>query len=107
MVLSLVPGTALATGATQPNIQNPEFLTSEDGYVKLEKTAAAVAGSDNTFQITLKATVTDGKQEGAKTSTDAVLVIDRSGSMNSIENGDRITPARQQAEQDCSCKLRR
>lgn len=100
MVLSLVPVTALATGATQPNIQNSGPVTSNDGYVKLEKTAAAVEESDNdnTFEITLKATVTDGKQEGAKTSTDAVLVIDRSGSMNSKENGDRITPAQNAAK---------
>ncbi|MEE1368709.1 MAG: VWA domain-containing protein, partial [Evtepia sp.] len=96
MVLSLVPATALATGATQPNIQNPE--PCEDGYVKLEKRAAAVPGRDNTFDITLKATVTDGKEEGAKTSTDAVLVIDRSGSMKSEENGDRITPAQDAAK---------
>ena len=56
MVLSLVPVTALATGTTQPNIQNPtSSVKSEDGYVDLEKTAAAVEESDNdnTFEITL------------------------------------------------------
>ena len=105
MVLSLVPATALATGTTQPNIQNPNPVESQDGYVKLEKTAAAVAGSDNTFEITLKATVTDGKQEGAKTSTDAVLVIDRSGSMKSDKNGDRITPAQNAAKAFASVVL--
>ena len=39
MVLSLVPVTALATGATQPNIRNSDPVTSNDGYVDLEKTA--------------------------------------------------------------------
>ena len=107
MVLSLVPATALATGTTQPNIQNPDPAKSTDGYVKLEKTADAVTESDNdnTFEITLKATVTDGKQEGPKTSTDAVLVIDRSGSMRSKENGDRITPAQNAAKDFASVVL--
>ena len=107
MVLSLVPVTALATGATQPNIRNPESSKSDDGYVELKKTAAAVAGSDNdnTFEITLKATVRNGKQEGPKTSTDAVLVIDRSGSMKSEENGDRITPAQDAAKDFASVVL--
>ena len=95
MVLSLVPVTALATGATQPNIQNSGPVTSNDGYVDLEKTAAAVERSDNTFEITLKATVRNGKQEGTKTSTDAVLVIDRSASM---EDG-RINSAQEAAKQ--------
>ena len=94
MVLSLVPVTALATGTTQPNIQNPDPAKSTDGYVELEKTAAAVEGSDNTFNITLKATVRNGKQEGPKTSTAAVLVIDRSGSME----GDRINSAQEAAK---------
>ena len=108
MVLSLVPVTALATGTTQPNIQNPaSSVKSEDGYVELEKTAAAVEESDNdnTFEITLKATVRNGTQEGTKTSTNAVLVIDRSGSMNSIENGDRITPAQNAAKAFASVVL--
>ena len=95
MVLSLVPATALAAGTTQSNIQNPDPPTNGDEYVKLEKTAAAVEGSDNTFNITLKATVTDGKEEGAKTSTDAVLVIDRSKSMK----GNRIKSAQEAAKQ--------
>ena len=97
MVLSLVPATALATGATQPNIQNSGPVTSNDGYVDLEKTAAAVEESDNdnTFDITLKATVKDGKEAGTKTSTDAVLVIDRSASM---EDG-RINSAQEAAKQ--------
>ena len=95
MVLSLVPATALATGTTQPNIQNSGPVTSNDGYVDLEKTAAAVERSDNTFEITLKATVRNGKQEGTKTSTDAVLVIDRSASM---EDG-RINSAQEAAKQ--------
>ena len=105
MVLSLVPVTALAAGATQPNIQNSGPVTSNDGYVDLEKTAAAVERSDNTFEITLKATVRNGKQEGTKTSTDAVLVIDRSASMKSIENGDRITPAQNAAKAFASVVL--
>ena len=106
MVLSLVPVTALATGTTQPNIQNPtSSVKSEDGCVELEKTAAAVGESDNTFDITLKATVTDGKEEGKETSTDAVLVIDRSASMKSIENGDRITPAQNAAKAFASVVL--
>ena len=97
MVLSLVPVTALATGATQPNIQNSGPVTSNDGYVDLEKTAAAVEESDNdnTFEITLKATVRNGTQEGTKTSTDAVLVIDRSKSMK----GNRINSAQEAAKQ--------
>ena len=105
MVLSLVPATALAAGTTQSNIQNPDPPTNGDEYVKLEKTAAAVEGRDNTFEITLKATVTDGKEAGAKTSTDAVLVIDRSGSMNNEENGDRITPAQNAAKAFASVVL--
>ena len=105
MVLSLVPVTALATGTTQSNIDNPNPVESTDGYVKLEKTAAAVGESDNTFDITLKATVEDGKEEGAKTSTDAVLVIDRSGSMKSDKNGDRITPAQNAAKAFASVVL--
>ena len=97
MVLSLVPVTALATGATQPNIRNSDPVTSNDGYVTLEKTAAAVEESDNdnTFEITLKATVRNGTQEGTKTSTDAVLVIDRSASMED----DRINSAQEAAKQ--------
>ena len=107
MVLSLVPVTALATGATQPNIQNSGPVTSNDGYVDLEKTAAAVEESDNdnTFEITLKATVRNGTQEGTETSTNAVLVIDRSGSMNNEENGDRITPAQNAAKAFASVVL--
>ena len=96
MVLSLVPVTALAAGTTQSNIQNPtSSVKSEDGCVELEKTAAAVERSDNTFEITLKATVRNGKQEGTKTSTDAVLVIDRSASMED----DRINSAQEAAKQ--------
>ena len=95
MVLSLVPVTALAAGTTQPNIQNSGPVISGDEYVTLEKTAAAVGESDNTFDITLKATVKDGKEAGTKTSTDAVLVIDRSGSMQ----GNRINSAQQAAKQ--------
>ena len=98
MVLSLVPVTALATGTTQPNIQNPtSSVKSEDGYVDLEKTAAAVEESDNdnTFEITLKATVRNGTQEGTKTSTNAVLVIDSSKSMR----GNRINSAQEAAKQ--------
>ena len=96
MVLSLVPVTALAADTAQSNIQYPaSSVKSEDGYVELEKTAAAVAGSGNTFEITLKATVRNGTQEGTKTSTDAVLVIDRSASM---EDG-RINSAQEAAKQ--------
>ena len=96
MVLSLVPVTALAAGTTQSNIQNPtSSVKSEDGCVELEKTAAAVGESDNTFDITLKATVKDGKKAGEKTSTDAVLVIDRSKSMK----GNRINSAQEAAKQ--------
>lgn len=97
MAFSLLPVTAFA--ATEPgqngNVQNPNSVTRSDEYVTLEKTAAKAEGSDNTFNITLKVTASNGKEEGKKTSTDAVLVIDRSASMG---KGNRLTSAQNAAK---------
>lgn len=72
-----VSGSAFAEGGSQETIQNAPARTLGDGVV-LSKTAKAVEGMVNTWDVTLRI-------ESPKTSktSDTVIVIDRSGSMNS------------------------
>lgn len=73
MVISLLPTFALAdsdgSSAEQP-------MWPEEGSIKLEKDAQAVAGEDNLWEVTLGI---HGKNY--KTTSDVVLVIDNSNSM--------------------------
>lgn len=73
MVISLLPTFALAdsdSSAEQP-------VWPEEGSIRLEKDAQAVAGEDNLWEVTLGI---QGKNY--KTTSDVVLVIDNSNSMH-------------------------
>ena len=90
MVLSLVPATALATGATQEgNNQGPVEVTGSDNDKKLtmKKTVTPVQNQDGTYQDGTYTVRLESYAEGEVTTTtttkpmDIVLLLDVSGSM--------------------------
>ncbi len=95
MVLSLVPMTALATGATQEgNNQGPVEVTGSDNDKKLtmKKTVTPVQNQDGTYQDGTYTVRLESYAKGEVTTTtttkqmDIVLLLDVSGSM-----GDQFT----------------
>ena len=84
MVLSLVPMTALATGATQEgNNQGPVEVTGSDNDKKLTMKKTVMPNKDGTYTVRLESYA---KGEVTTTTTtkpmDIVLLLDVSGSMN-------------------------
>ena len=84
MVLSLVPATALATGATQEgNNQGPVEVTGSDNDKKLTMKKTVMPNKDGTYTVRLESYA---KGEVTTTTTtkqmDIVLLLDVSGSMN-------------------------
>ncbi len=94
MVISLLPTFALAdsdsSSAEQPVWPN-------EGSIKLEKDAQAVAGKDNLWEVTLGI---QGKNY--KTTSDVVLVIDNSNSMYTKK---KISWDEYSYEEDDSCRM--
>ena len=91
MVLSLVPATALATGATQEgNNQGPVEVTGSDNDKKLtmKKTVTPVQNQDGTYQDGTYTVRLESYAKGEVTPTtttkqmDIVLLLDVSGSMD-------------------------
>ena len=87
MVLSLLPVSALAApedgSASGGKVESAQAtVTSEDGLVTFTKTVEKVAESENTFEITLAATTKDTVTPVPAETSDIVLVIDKSASMN-------------------------
>ena len=78
----------MVSAASDAAIKNPEDVTLADGVV-LSKTAKAVDGAVNTWDVTLRV-------ESPKTSTtsDTVIIIDRSGSME----GKKMSKAKEAAK---------
>ena len=78
----------MVSAASDAAIKNPEDVTLADGVV-LSKTAKAVDGAVNTWDVTLRV-------ESPKTSTtsDTVIIIDRSGSME----GEKMSKAKEAAK---------
>lgn len=79
---SAVSAEGEAAGGTQPVWPAP-------GSIKLDKDAAAVAGAENLWEVTLGI-----KGKNFETTSDVVLVIDCSGSME----GDKLTNTREAAK---------
>lgn len=76
LTLALLGGAVFADPSGQP-------VWPEEGAIQLSKTASAIAGRENTWEVTLGI---QGKNY--KTTSDVVLVIDNS---NSMYDGDRMT----------------
>lgn len=93
MVISLLPTFALADSDSSSTEQP---VWPEEGSIKLEKDAQAVAGEDNLWEVTLGI---QGKNY--KTTSDVVLVIDNSNSMYTQKEsgGDYYY------EEDDSCRM--
>lgn len=79
---SVVSAEGEAAGGTQP-------VWSAPGSIKLDKDAAAVEGAENLWEVTLGI-----KGKNFETTSDVVLVIDCSGSME----GDKLTNTREAAK---------
>ena len=97
MVFSLLPVSALAVdkSASGGKVNTAEAtVTSEDDLVTFTKTAKKVAGSKNTFEITLEAVTKDTVTAIPAETSDIVLVIDGSGSM---DDDDRLQGAKDAA----------
>ena len=84
MVLSLVPATALATGATQEgNNQGPVEVTGSDNDKNLTMKKTVMPNKDGTYTVRLESYATgEVKTTTTTESLDIVLLLDVSGSMN-------------------------
>ena len=83
MVLSLVPATALATGATQEgNNQGPVEVTGSDNDKNLTMKKTVMPNKDGTYTVRLESYATgEVKTTTTTKSSDIVLLLDVSGSM--------------------------
>lgn len=78
LALVMVVGMAPAIAAVNGDVNDPDYpVFPNPGAIGLDKTAQAVSGQDNTWEITL---TIDGMNY--PTTSDVVLVIDRSNSMD-------------------------
>ena len=96
MVFSLLPVSALAVdkSASGGKVNTAEAtVTSEDDLVTFTKTAKKVAGSKNTFEITLEAVTKDTVTAIPAETSDIVLVIDESRSMDDDDRMDNAQTA--------------
>ena len=84
MVLSLVPATALAAGATQEgNNQGPVEVTGSDNDKNLTMKKTVMSNKDGTYTVRLESYATgEVKTTTTTESLDIVLLLDVSGSMN-------------------------
>ena len=95
MVLTLLPSAAFAIEGGAGKVEkDTASVISGDGKASLTKTVAKVEGATNTFQIELKATTSDSTETTPAETSDIVLVIDASGSM---ERDKRINTAKSEA----------
>ena len=79
MLVTFMPMQAFATDSEN---LTPDAKTSADELVTVQKTAARVGDQKDTYEITLSVKTKDGVTPTPAASTDVVLVIDASGSMN-------------------------
>ena len=84
MVLSLVPATALATGATQEgNNQGPVEVTGSNNDQNLTMKKTVIPNTDGTYTVHLESYATGEVTNTSTTkSSDIVLLLDVSGSMS-------------------------
>ena len=95
MVLTLLPSAAFAVEGDAGKVEkDTASVISGDGKASLTKTVTKVEGANNTFQIELKATTSDSTETTPAETSDIVLVIDASGSM---ERDERINTAKSEA----------
>ena len=94
MLVTFMPMQAFATEALEGNLE-PTPVTSDDRLVTVQKTAASVDGQEDTYKITLSVKTKDGVTATPAASTDVVLVIDASGSM---DEEDKLENAQKAAE---------
>ena len=104
MVMAILPASVLAAPGDEPGQANltPGPVTSDDNLVTVEKSAAAVAGQPNTYDVTLTVTTKDTVSTTPAQSTDVVLVIDAS---NSMDNGRKLSNAKSAAREFSSIVL--
>ena len=81
MLVTLMPMQAFAIEALEKNLE-PAPVTSDDRLVTVQKKAARVGDQKDTYEITLSVKTKDGVTTTPAASTDVVLVIDASGSMD-------------------------
>ena len=104
MVVAILPASVLAAPGDEPGQANltPGPVTSDDNLVTVEKSAATVDGQPNTYDVTLTVTTKDTVSTTPAQSTDVVLVIDASNSMN---NGRKLSSAKSAAQEFSSIVL--
>lgn len=88
LVITSVPLSSLTTLAAVGSVQNPAPVMLADGTV-LKKTVEPVPGMINKWKVTLRV-----EAEKSQKTSDTILVIDRSGSMN---NDSRLAKAKEAA----------
>ena len=97
MVVAILPVSVLAAPGDEPGQANltPGPVTSDDNLVTVEKSAAAVDGQPNTYDVTLTVTTKDTVSTTPAQSTDVVLVIDASNSMDRSKLSNAKSAARE------------
>ncbi len=88
-ILYYAPGSLGPFLALQQGMRTMQYTTNSElapGEVKTEKTATRVPGMVNTWDIKVRI---EGRDDNKVEYTDVVLVIDRSGSMDTRDNGNQ------------------